>query len=179
MLIFVLCLSFLSPGVTDAMEANAHGELYLITFGRPSAEVFRDSVTGMRYHSLGCVVRDGDLEYMEDWNRFMSHIWMNLASDETFFSLRTETEGIEYGNGTCIYIDQWGSVPIELYPEELAHMVWLGGTITREEAENYGRLELLVPGMTDTLSVTVPLDTEITRELFHRGRQAIRVNTLN
>lgn len=179
MLALVMCLSFLSPGVTDAMEANARGELYLITFGRPSAEVSRDSVTGMRFHSLGCVVRDGDMEYMEDWNRFMLDIWRNLDTCETFFSLHTDTEGIEYRNGICIYMDDWGSVPIDLFPEELAHMVRLGSMITRVEAENYGRLELLVPYMEDTLSVTVPLDTEIIRELFQRGRQAIRVNTLN
>ena len=179
MLMIILCLSFFSPGTENAVEAYAGGELYLITFGRPSTEVFRDSVTGIRYHSLGCVVRDGDLEYMEDWNRFMLDVWRNLDTSETFFLLHTETEGIDYRNGTCIYIDEWGSVPIELYPEELAYIVRLGSMITRVEAEDYGRLELLVPSMEDTLSVTVSLDSEIIRELFQRGRQAIRVNTLN
>jgi len=181
MLTFVLCLSFVSPGATDAMEAYAGGELYLITFGRPSAEVFRDSVTGMRYHSLGCVIREGDIEYMEDWNCFMYDTWQSLFTHETFFSLHTETEGIEYRDGSCVYMDSWGSVPVEVHPEEIVYLVMLGvgEGHSLAEAESYGRLELLAPPLEDTLSTVVPLGSEIIRELFGRGREAIRVNTLN
>lgn len=179
MFTILLCLSFFSPGVTGAMDAFAGGELYLLTFGRPSHEVFRDSVSSIRYQSMGCVIRDGDLEYIEDWNSFMFDVWNSLATHMTFFALHTETESIEYKDGTCIYIDNWGSVPMVVYPEELAHIVWLGNSNTRVEAENYGRLELFTPTMEDTVARTVQMDTEIIRELFRRGREAIRVNTLN
>ncbi len=57
--LLVLGLCLFSSGATEAMEAFARGELYYISFGRPSAEVVRDDETGILYSSMGCVVREG------------------------------------------------------------------------------------------------------------------------
>ena len=179
MLTVLLCVSFFSPGTAEAIEAYVSGELCLITFGKPSAEVTRDPATGLLCRSLGCVIREGDLEYMEDWNRFMMDAWRMVAADELFFSLEVETESLEYKNGICIYRDSWGSVPVEVYPEEIAHVVFLGSRTVRVEAECYGRLELFQTQYSDTLRARVPLDSDVILDMFRRGREAIRVNTLN
>jgi len=177
MISLILFLSIITPpGETDAMEAFAGGDIYLVTFGRPSAVVFRDSVTGIRFQSLGCVVRDGDIEYQNEWNDFMLNLWNYLGSDSTFFFIGTETEAIDYAAGECIYRDQWGSVPIVLYPEELAHIVWLATGARREGSELYARLVVGTPLWDDTLSTTVTAGTDVLRELFQRGREQIRTN---
>jgi hypothetical protein len=177
--ILFFCLCLFSPGTTDAMEAFARGELYFITFGRPSAEVVRDEETGIRYSSMGCVVRDGDMEYMESWNGFMTGAWEALSDPGVFFTLRTDTESLEYSHGRCVYSDMWGSVPLEIYPEDLSHVFWLVRRNIREEAEVYGHLQAYSPSTGDTLSARVPADTDILGRLFQRGREAIRINTLN
>lgn len=172
-------LFMMSPGRAEAAETCASGDIYFVTFGRTSGEVFRDSVTGIRFQSLGCVIREGDLEYQEDWNSFMAEIWNDLSSLETFFVLRTDSESIEYREGSCVYRDLWGSVPVEIYPEDLSHVAWLLNRNIREEADRYGVLEMYVPSWEDTLFSTVSVDSEKIRDLFQRGRDAIRVNTVN
>lgn len=175
----IFCLLFLSPGGIDAQEAFGDGEIYLLTFGRPSAEFFRDSVTQMLFRSTGCTVREGDLEYMEDWNAFMSDAWNRMISGGTFIVLRTEGESFEYRDGSCVYRDSWGSVPMELYPEEILYLVRLAGAAVRTEASEYGSLVLYAPLLGDTASVTIPVDSDVIRGCFQRGRESIRVNTLN
>ncbi len=177
--LLVLGLCLFSSGATEAMEAFARGELYYISFGRPSAEVVRDDETGILYSSMGCVVREGDMEYMEGWNGFMSQAWETLSDPGVFFSLRTDTESLEYSHGRCVYRDMWGSVPVEIYPEELSHVFWLARRNIRGEAGVYGHLQAYSPSAGDTLSARVPADTDILERLFQRGREAIRINTLN
>ena len=179
MLSLILCLSLFSPGETDAMDAFADGELYLVTFGRPPAEIFRDSLTGIRFRSMGCVLRDGDMEYQEDWNGFMIDAWNGISGPGTYFVLRNGSESIEYSDGSCIYRDSWGSVPVDLYPEELARIVWLSRAEPCGEEVSSGYLELFVPSMEDTVRVAVNADSEVIRELFQRGGTAIRTNTVN
>ncbi len=109
----------------------------------------------------------------------MSQAWETLSDPGVFFSLRTDTESLEYSHGRCVYRDMWGSVPVEIYPEELSHVFWLARRNIRGEAGVYGHLQAYSPSAGDTLSARVPADTDILERLFQRGREAIRINTLN
>lgn len=175
MISLLLVLSVISPtGGAGPMEVFGGGDIYLVTFGKSSGEVCRDSVTGIRFESLGCVVREGDLEAQQEWNDFMLDLWSYLGSDSTFFVLRTETESLEYRGKVCLYRDRWGSVPMDLYPEELASIVSMSCMDTEEGSE--ARLTIYTPLRTDTISVAVQADSAVLQMLLQRGREQIRLN---
>ena len=61
-------------------------------------------------------------------------------------------------------------------PEELAHIAWLATAQIRVEADMYGELVMFSTIWGDTIHATVAISDSLTREMFSRGRLAIRMN---
>jgi len=180
MLYLLLFSYFMSPpGEVAAMEAYAAGELSLVYIGELPPEGYRDSATGILLESLGCEYDPDTEQFMEDWNGFTMNVWRYLGSDSTFFVIKTDLESLEYRNMSLVYRDQWGSVPIDIRPENIAAVVSLVCRTDTVVDSMSVRLEVYTPLQGDTLSAYVSSDATVIADLLARGRIEIQRNAVS
>ena len=55
----------------DFQKNSSEGKLYLLTYGEESPEPQIDKETGLPIETLGCVVMEGEQEYINEYNRLM------------------------------------------------------------------------------------------------------------
>jgi hypothetical protein len=179
-MLFFMLMSVLMPpeGKIAAMEAFSQGRMNLVYIGELPPEGYRDTETGMLLESLGC---EWDLDkenYSDGWNSYMQYLWSCVGSDSTYFVIRTETESLEYRNCELVYRDAWGSVPIDIFPEEFAGLLETSGYSLRDTIDNICWLEMYTPLQEDTIRTEIPVRSEVVARLFDRGRREIQRNQM-
>jgi hypothetical protein len=180
MLYILLFSYFISPpGEAAAMESYAGGELCLVYIGELAPEGCRDNDTGILLESLGCEWDEETEEFMEDWNSFIMNAWGYLGSDSTYFTLKVGSESLEYRNRSLVYRDPYGSVPIEIRPEEISSLEWIVNHPLEISEDVNAFLEIYVPLRSDTLRATVSPGLATIDGLLSRGRRQIQINTVS
>ncbi|MCK5131946.1 MAG: hypothetical protein KAR40_07325 [Candidatus Sabulitectum sp.] len=178
LLLFLLSSIITPPGEAAAMDAFAQGRLSLVCIGEPAPEGYRDQETGILLESLGCEWNEETGQFSEDWNEYMLNLWSYLGSDSTYFVVRSETESLEYRDRVLLYRDAWGSVPAEIFPEDLASLAEVSRYSLRDSFEDIAYLEMYTPLWGDTLRTEIPLYSPVIVTLFARGWREIRRNQI-
>ena len=179
MLLLLLVSAIVTPpGEAAAINAFAQGRLNLVYIGEPPPVDYRDMETGLLLESLGCEWNQEAEQFSEDWNDYMLNLWSYLGSDSTYFTIRNVAESLEYRNGVLIYRDEWGSVPFEIFPEELASLVEISGYSLRDSFEDIVYVEMYIPLRYDTLRTELPAHSPVIATWFARGRREIRRNQI-
>ena len=179
MLWLLLVSAVVTPlGEAAAMEAFAQGRLNLVYIGEPSPVGYRDRETGLLLVSLGCEWDQETEQFSEEWNDYMLNLWSYLGSDSTYFTIRNVAESLVYRNGALVYRDSWGSVPFDIFPEELASLVEISGYSLRDSFEDIVYVEMYTPLWDDTLRTELPLHSPVIQTWFARGKREIRRNQI-
>ena len=165
-------------GTIAAMDAFAEGRLSLVYIGDPPPVDYRDSETGILLESLGCESDSETERFRDSWNDFVLYQWSYLSSDSTFFVIRNAAESLEYRECVLVYRDAGGSVPIDIFPEELASLAATSRYSLRDSFENIVYLEMYTPIWDDTLKTELPLRNPVVVSLLERGRREIRRNQI-
>ncbi|MCK5787294.1 MAG: hypothetical protein KAH54_12150 [Candidatus Sabulitectum sp.] len=166
------------PGEAAAMDAYVQGRLNLVYIGEPFPVGYRDLETGILLESLGCVLDERKEQYRDEWNDYMLNIWVCLGSDSTYFVVRSETESLEYYEGALVYRDSWGSVPVEIFPEDLSALSEVARYSLRDAFEDIVYLEMYTPLWEDTLRTEIPLHSPVVTLLLDKGRREIQRNQI-
>ncbi len=179
MLLLLLVSAMVTPpGEAAAMDAFAQGRLNLVYIGQPTPVDYRDMETGLLIESLGCEWDQETEQFSEDWNNYMLNLWSYLGSDSTCFTIRNVAESLEYRNGVLVYRDAWGSVPFDIFPEELASLVEISGYSLRDSFEDIVYVEMYTPLRDDTLRTELPLHSPVITTWFEKGKREIRRNQI-
>lgn len=178
LLLFLVSAIVTPPGEAAAMDAFAQGRLNLVYIGELPPVGHRDLETGLLLESLGCEWDQETEQFSEDWNEYMLNLWSYLGSDSTYFTIRNVAESLEYRNGVLVYRDSWGSVPFEIFPEELASLVEISRYSLRDSFEDIVYVEMYTPLRDDTLRTELPLYSPIIASWFEKGKMEIRRNQI-
>lgn len=166
------------PGEAAAMDAFSQGKLNLVYIGISAPQGNRDTETGLLLSSWGCRSYPEAEQFCEDWNDYVLNLWSYLGSDSTYFVVRNDAESLEYHDFVLVYRDQWGSVPIEIFPEYLASLAEISRYSLRDSFEDIVYLEMYTPLWDDTLNTEIPLYSPVIVSLFDKGRREIRRNQI-
>ena len=108
----------------------------------------------------------------------MLYLWSRMGSDSTYFVVKTGIESLEYRNCQLVYRDEWGSVPIEIFPEELSALLAVSNNCNDDTVADACFLEMYTPLQEDTIVSGVSASSPAVAVLFDRGRREIRRNQL-
>jgi len=114
----------------------------------------------------------------QDWNIFVLNLWEYLGSESTCFIVQGDSESLEYRNRSLVYRDEWGSVPVEIFPEDISAMAAAARYSSEDAGVDMVRLEVFTLLLSDTLRTEVPFDSTVIASLFDRGRREIRRNQM-
>jgi hypothetical protein len=181
-MLFMMLMSTLtlSEGEAAAMDAFDQGKMHLVYIGELPPEGHRDSETGMLLEPLGCEWGQQTEQFCDNWNSYMLYLWSRIGSDSTSFVIKseTETESLEYGMGELIYRDEWGSVPIEIFPEELSALLTASDNSDEDIVDDVCFLEMYSLLREDTIRTELSVGSPAIAVLFDRGRREIRRNQM-
>jgi len=179
-MLFMMLMSTLTlpEGEAAAMDAFDQGKMNLVYIGELPPQEHRDIETGMLLEPLGCEWAQQAEEFSENWNSYMLYLWSRMGSDSTYFVVKTETEILEYRNCQLVYRDEWGSVPIEIFPEELSALLAVSNNCNDDTVADACFLEMYTPLQEDIFRTEIPVRSEVVTRLFDRGRREIRRNQM-